>query len=426
MDFSHWKLSRERSRLKRTPTSDETNMKAIQVTPTATSSSRSILHILLFTFFAFVIVPVVMAGKPDGKGGGSGGDGGGDPPPATVPFRYELTWLPNPTLDAAGNGFYVYPRGINAQGVTVGTYYSYYDDFSQRSGFMATAETGLVDLNDVIQQPGYTIIGGGWINDSGVIVGQALNDVTGNPMIYRYYVSDEGETVFEEILANAQSLSRFAANELGDVAYQLSGQNEVRIDRIDGTVVPPTTIPTGSFLADIGLGNILVTDDSACYRITSGTNQADVFSGYSGNCMNLLGEIGAEGTMGKYKGAAVRLDESGVRTAITVVNSNPNGINTSGDIVGRFANSGYYPFLDTIDLGFLDLDPLLLSDVGSLEKWDGAANRTAISLSERVNVELADGTIISLPLICGRALVAGGIGEVQVIEGFILKPVPAP
>lgn len=93
------------------------------------------------------------SGKPDGKGGGGDdGDGGGDPPPVTAPFRYELTWLPNPIVDPASDYFYVQPLSINDQGVTVGYYYS--DDFSQRSGFMATAETGLVDLNDVIQEAG--------------------------------------------------------------------------------------------------------------------------------------------------------------------------------------------------------------------------------------------------------------------------------
>ena len=402
-------------------------MKVTKTRKTTSSIPRRIVTSLLIISLACVFGPLAMAGKPDGKGGGKGGggdDGGGDPPPVTVPFRYELTWLSNPIIDPASDYFYVQPLGINNQGVTVGYYYS--DDFSQRSGFMATAETGLIDLNDIIQQPGYTIVGAGWINDDGVIVGQARNDVTGNPMIYRYYASDEGETVFEEILQDSQSLARFAANELGDVAYQLSGQHEVLIDQIDGTPVYSTTVPSGSLLTDVGFGSILVTDGSTCYRIASGTNQADVFSGYNGICMNLLGEIGAEGTKGKYSGAAVRLDESGDVTAITNVNSNPNGINSSGDVVGRFSNSGYYPFLDTIDLGFLDLDPLLLGDVGSLEKWNGAANRTAISLSERVDVELADGTAISLPSICGRALVAGGIGEVQVVEGFILKPVPAP
>ncbi|KAA5541456.1 hypothetical protein FYK55_17995 [Roseiconus nitratireducens] len=397
------------------------------------------LHIVLLMT---LLAPSSFAGKPKDAGGGNGGGGsdggGGDPPPVTVSFHYEVTWL------AATDDYSVKSEltliDCNNHGVMVG--YRAVGTVFDPTGFIATKQ-GVIEAEEYIG--GFTALPEGYplvmvvsINDAGQLLCMAREGAIadGNFRLYRFTppLENPDGSIAPAALEYLPESGNYAGAHLlenGDVVYVSALTGESVCFPSDGSQALTSFFPTA--VEDVSqLGQFIVNDDSGCYLYESlggGDFQLEhYFSRFAANCLNDLGEIGARATGGRFALDAYRLNGPDGEKRVAD-EANCEAINSFGDIAGtlKLQHVGYFPYIDTLDYGFLDLDNLV---VGEREKWNAALslNRLArynLAITERVDLEI-DGQTVSAPIICGSTTVQGLIGgELPLVyETFILNPVP--
>ena len=174
-----------------------------------------------------------------------------DPPPVT----YTITWL-----DSFAGSF---ADAVNSHGHVVGEAKSPERYGGERFAFVYTPETGMVDLNTLLPQPG------GWhlryatdINDRGQIVGSAYLTGVETPIAYRYTPALLAEDGSELLPANVEALGPLHADDEGTIATGINERGEVCGYSVDAEVSPSSSQYHVWFYSDeVGMVTVMSASD---------------------------------------------------------------------------------------------------------------------------------------------------------------------
>ena len=361
---------------------------------------RTCVRFALFVMGFAVLLVVGFAARPADAGKPTA-------PPPPMPIDYVLTWLPAP--DGVSD---TEATSINGSGIVAGQYGPFSDNRLKRACVWTFA--GVFALHNLAAVPdGWVLLTARGINDAGQIAGSAMRLADGLTRIYRFdpatdttpaqvtFMGDPNSNAAQSIVQNRP------INNLGDVAYGISGANHTVVTHVQTVGGQVFQTQQSFYFNSISDARQLV---GASRRWTLATGQVETFStSITGMDINVSGHFAGRVISKGSNYRALRYQSSA--QAIGPQSSWAYGINSSGDLVGSVTNTGV-GFVFTDVYGYVDLDTLVVGGAGDMAQWHAAFAIRPMKITNHATGEFGE--------IAGLAFFDGDVSK-----AFVLTPIPA-